>query len=244
MENISKSFQKILKSKNPEELNDFLVKLSEDPSDEYLNFIDYLINNLELQILEKIKLNLIFFLGELGKVVSLDQKYLEFLSETYYKSDRWVRREIIQTFYNISKKTKLTKNIIELVGYALNDDYIPIKVNTQKVLLNLDALPKSVLENLFRSLNSKESEMINYSSKIFEKHFKDSKQIFTSLNESGNYMTLKKHGVRTLLLICFKSLINLEALREMILSSNWPDTSKKIYLKEIETYESILLKNL
>ena len=244
MQNISNNFQEILKSKNPEEIIDFLFKLSKEPKVEYLNFIDYFINRVENQNFEKIKLNLIFFLGELGKVVSLDQKYLEFLSETYYNSDRWVRREIIQSFYNISKKTKLTKNIIELVGYALNDDYIPIKVNAQKVLLNLDALPKSVLENFFRLLNSREDEVINYSSKIFEKHFKDPNQIFTSLNKSENYMALKPHGVRALLLICFKSLINLEALKEMILGSNWPDTSKKSYLKEIETYESILLKNL
>ncbi len=244
MENISNLFQKILKSKNPEELNDFLIKLSEDPSNEYLNFIDHFINNLEIQILEKIKLNLIFVLGEIGKIVSMDEKYLEFLSETYYTSDRWIRKEIIQAFHKISENTALANKTIELVGYALNDDYIPIKISAQKVLLSLRVLPNKILKNIFHTLNSKESEVINYSSKIFEKHFKDTNQLFTSLKESENFKILKPQGVRTLLLICFKSLINLEALREMILGSDWPDTSKTVYLKEIKTYERILLKNL
>ncbi|MFX1572679.1 MAG: hypothetical protein ACFFB0_08020 [Promethearchaeota archaeon] len=244
MELIEDSFKKVKESKNPEELNNFLLELGKDPNVKYLNFIDYFINTLEPQILEKIIINLIFVLGEIGKNVSLDDKYLRFLSNTYYTSDRWIRREIIQAFHKISENTTLTNKIIKLVGYALNDDYIPIKIDAQKVLLTLKVLPNKILKNIFHTLNSKDSEVINYSSKICEKHFKDTDQLFTSLNESENFRILKPHGVRALLLSCFKSLINLEAFRETILNSKWSDTSKKLYLKEIETYESILLKNI
>jgi len=244
MKLIEGSFKKVKESKNPEKLNDFLVKLGEDPKGEYLDFIDYFINNLEPQILKKILLNLIFALGQVGKVVELDEKYLIFLSETYYTSDRWIRREIIQAFQNISENTTLTNKIIELVGYALNDDYTPIKIDAQKVLLTQTRIPDKVIKNIFHTLNSKEFEVINYSSKILEKQFKDTNQLFASLNESENFMILKSHGVRALLLICFKSFINLDLFQEMIINSKWPDTSKKLYVKEIETYKRIILKNL
>jgi len=244
MELIEESYKKVKESKNPEKLNDFLVKLGEDPRSEYLNFIDYFINNLEPQILKKIQINIIYVLGEVGKVITLDEKYLKFLSETYYTSDRWIRREIIQAFHKISENTTLTNMIIELVGYALNDDYIPIKIDAQKVLLTLKLIPNKMLKNVFHTLNSQESEVINYSSKILEKQFKDTNQLFNSLNESENFMILKSHGVRALLLICFKSFINLDLFQEMIINSKWPDTSKKLYLKEIETYKRIILKNL
>ncbi|MFX1313627.1 MAG: hypothetical protein ACFFHD_13615 [Promethearchaeota archaeon] len=244
MQNISNNFQQIRKSKNPEEINDFLVKISKEPKVEYLNFIDYFINNLEPEILKKIQLNLVFALGQVGKVVELDEKYLIFLSKIYYTSDRWIRREIIEAFHNISKNTTLSDKIIELVGYALNDDYIPIKIEAQKILLSLKGIPNKILKNIFHTLNSNESEVINNNTKIFEKYFIDLNQLFTSLNQSENFKILRPQGIRVLLLICFKSLMKLEAFREKIINSKWSDTSRKLYLKQIETYESILLKNL
>ena len=115
MEILKNKFEEIKKAKNPEVINDFLMKLSEDPNIEYLNLLQYFIDNLETQTFEKVKLNIIFLLGEIGKLSTLDFKYLEFLLKAYYKSDRWVRNEIIQAFGKISKNTKLTDDIFKLI---------------------------------------------------------------------------------------------------------------------------------
>ena len=60
MELIKKSFEKIKNTRKPEEINNFLNKLSKNPIEEYLIFLDFFIKNLETQIFDKIKLNLIF----------------------------------------------------------------------------------------------------------------------------------------------------------------------------------------
>ena len=244
METKIDSFEKIVKSKNPEEINDFLIKLSENPSIDYLSFINYFIDNLESHILEKIKLNLIFIIGEIGEIAPLGDKYLEFLSETYYTSDRWVRNEIIQVFEKISKKSRIPDNVIQLIGHAINDDYELIKKSALRFLLDMDELPGFIFRNILYVLNSRETEAIEYCIKILERIIPDSNQLFTSMNESENYKVLKPHGIRALLLIYFKSLINLESFRERILNSSWESESKNLYIKEIETFEKILMKKL
>lgn len=55
MEILKNKFEEIKKAKNPEVINDFLMKLSEEPSIEYLNLIQYFIDNLETQSFQKIK---------------------------------------------------------------------------------------------------------------------------------------------------------------------------------------------
>ena len=119
MEFFSQRFDDIKKSKNPEVINDFLIKLSKSPNIEYFSILDYFIDEIDIQILEKVKLNLVFLIGEIGKGSVIDTKYLEFLSKTYYSSDRWIRNEIIQAFGKILKKTEISQDAIELIGYAI-----------------------------------------------------------------------------------------------------------------------------
>ncbi|MFX0137476.1 MAG: HEAT repeat domain-containing protein, partial [Candidatus Hodarchaeota archaeon] len=148
MELIKNNFQDL---KNPEEINDFLIKLSKNPSIDDLKYLKYFIDNLDAPIFEKIKLNLIFLLGEIGKSSLLEDIYLSFLIETYYTSDRWIRSEIIQAIGKISVKTEIKDNAIKLIGYAVNDDYSPIKINALKVLLNLREFPLFVRRNVFQA---------------------------------------------------------------------------------------------
>ena len=60
MELLNNNFEEIKKAKDPEVINDFLIKLSEVPNKDYLIYIDYLLNNLDAKILNKVKLNIIF----------------------------------------------------------------------------------------------------------------------------------------------------------------------------------------
>ena len=244
MEDFKALFEEIVKSNNPEEINDFLIKLSKYPNKLHLTFLQYFVNNLDDEILAKIKLNLINTLGEIGRLEQLDEVFLKFLSQAYYASDRWVRNEIIQAYRNTSRKSKLPDKTIELIGYAVNDDYLPIKINALKFILDLENLPEFVLKNIFRLLNTKNTEVNELCERIFDKFTMGTNKLFLWLNHAENYQLLKPHGIRSLLLIHFKSVINVEQFRKNILTSNWKDELKEIYLKEIDIYESILLKNV
>jgi hypothetical protein len=230
--------------KNPEEINDLLIKLSKNPSFEDLKYVKHLIDKLDTPVFKKIELNLIFLLGEIGKENPLEDKYLTFLSETYYKSDRWIRNEIIQTIEKISKNTKISDDMIKLIGYAVNDDYFPIKINALKLLLVLGDLPLFIIRNIFQALNLKNSEIEGYCVKIFEKFLPDFNQLFSSLDYLENYKVLKTKAIRSLILIYFRSPMNLEAFREKISTSKWDLEYKEKFFKEIDTYEKILFKKI
>jgi len=241
---IEKSFVDIKSSKNPEKINDFLVELSKKPNKEYLKFLDFFIMDLEPHIFEKIKLNLVYLIGEIGSLIPLEDVYLRFLLNTYYTSDRWVRNEIMQTIKKIAKNTEITDKIIELIGYAINDEYLPIGINALKTLFILDNNPLYVRRNLFLALNSIDLELNELCVRIFERFLPDYNELFYSLDYSDNYLILKTKAIRTLLLIYFKSPINLESFREKIESSTWELKQKEKLLKEIDTYEKILLKKI
>lgn len=244
MESFKQEFDSIKRSNNPEFINDFLIKLSKKPNFEYYTILDYFIDSLDIQILEKIKLNLVFLMGEIGKLSTIDNKYLDFLSKTYYTSDRWVRDEIIQAIGKISKKTVIGEEIIKLVGYGINDDYLPIRINALKTILGLEKVPLFIYRNLFLALNSKENELEAVCIEILNKHLSDYKKLFDSLNYLESYKILKPNAIRSLLLIYFRSIFNLESFRKNISTSNWENEYKEIFLNEIETYEKILLKKL
>lgn len=244
MELLNNNFEEIKRVNDPDIINDFLIKLSKDPNKDYLIYINYLLNNLEAQILNKVKLNIIFLIGEIGGLTNLNDRFLIFLIETYYISDRWIRNEIIQAIEKISTNSDITEKVIELVGNAVNDDYSPIRVNALRVILNLKEFPSGLRRNIFQTLNLKDSELERYCIQILDKFLPDFNQLTNSLNNSDNYKILKPYTIRILLLVYFRSPLNLESFRQKISNSNWENEYKEIYLKEIGTYERILLKRL
>jgi hypothetical protein len=244
MSSIEESFDNVKSSKNPERINDFLIELSKNPHKEYLKFLDFFIDNLNPLLFEKIRINLIYIIGEIGNLKPLDEKYLTLLSNIYYNADRWVRNEIIQAIHKITLNADVTESIIKLIGNAINDEYIPIKINALKTLLSLDENPLFVRRNLFYILNLRNPELEELCVKIFEKFIPDFNELFDSLDYSDNYLIVEPRAIRTLLLTYFKSPINLEFFRKKISSSNWQIDKIQKFLKEIDTYEKILLKNI
>jgi len=244
MELINKSYKEAKDSGNAEKINDFLIVLSKNPKKEYLNFFDFFVEELPEETYEKIILNFVYLLGEIGNLTPLSESYLTLLYDTYHKSDRWIRNEIIQAIDKISKNTELNEKTVELISNALNDEYSVIKISTLKLLLNFKNLPDSILKNLIRLMNSKDSEILEGCRRILKRIPQQPDRIFNLLNRSDNYKILKPRGIRSLLLIQFKSIVNTESFREMILNSNWDKTNKENYIKEINTFERILMKNL
>ncbi|MHA2131645.1 MAG: hypothetical protein ACW99L_16890, partial [Promethearchaeota archaeon] len=123
-------------------------------------------------------------------------------------------------------------------------DYHPIKINALKVLLKLDSFSDIIFRNLFQALNSKDSEVLEGCRRIFDKIHLDSHRLISLLIQSDNYKILNPNGIRSLLLIQFKSIIYLESFRDKIVSSHWEESFKMDYLKEVDTFQRIMAKNL
>jgi hypothetical protein len=193
---------------------------------------------------EKIKINLVYVLGEIGNLTKLEENYLQKLIDIYCTSDRWVRKEVIQAINKISKESNLNENIIGLLGNALMDDYLPVILSALGVLLNFKIFPNSILRNFYQVLNSKESEIVDFCIRVLETVPLETQSIFELLNFSENYKILKPRAIRSLLLTKFKSLFNLESFREKIFNSGWDNSFKENYLKEIDTLQRILIQNM
>lgn len=242
MKVIEDSFKRIEKSKDPEEINDFLIDIGKNPREERLKYVDFFMGNLDVQLFEKVKLSLIYAIGQIGNLTPIDDRRINFLIDTYFKSDRWVRNEIIQTAGKIGNSRKLPDNLVSLITKALNEEYVPIKLSALKVLLKLDNLPSFGLKNLFWILNSSDSNIREEGIRVLNKFILDEIQLFDVLDDSQNYKILKKDAIRAILINYFTSDIDLEQFKEKISNSTWEQNYKEHFVSEIESFEKLLLK--
>ena len=246
MEEIIKNFENIKNSKDSDIINDFLVNIGRDPKREYLSILDFFIDNHDLEVFNKIKINLIYILGELGAFTIIDDKYINFLIGEYFISDRWIRNEIVSAFSKIGNRTKLPKRILDILKYAIIDDYLPIVINGMKSLLYFDNIADDLLRNLFRTLKSQDSELNKELSKVMKKFFINEILLFEKLSVLDNYKNFDKKSIRSLIIIFFNSVIslkNLESFRDLIKRSEWENRYKEMFLDEINVYEKLLLRN-
>ncbi len=237
-------FKELVKSEDTNLINNFLIEVSRHPEKKDLTKINFLIKDVSKSILEKIKLNLIYFLGEFGKVEKLDKIYLQFLVNSFFNSDRWIRNEILETFNKLSKENELTEEIINILAYALLEDYEPIKYNALNVIKKLSFLPDLILKNLLKILEHSSRELAASIIIIIKFHFENSQALFSMLNSSENYGLLEKNSIRSLLIAYFDSIINLEGFRKKIIDSEWPEKHKTLFYKEIDIYQKILARSI
>jgi len=227
---------------NLQEINDILIELSKNPNEKSLVVVDYFLDSLNATILNKIKLNLIFLLGTIGSVTVLNRKYLNFLVESYFNSDRWVRNEIIQSFLVILQNHDYNKEIYKIIEHALNEDYAPIKKSALSVLLVLKELPEKVVLTLLRVLDTNNDEILEMGLKLLKRSVQTWDELFELLNISKGYTILNKFIVRVLILEYFDSISELEAFIEKINSSKWEEEYKILCKTEINSFQRILKK--
>jgi hypothetical protein len=244
MTHIKLRFEEIKSTCIPEHINDFLIELCNDPISEYLEYIDYFIENLDPQAFKKVKLNIFFLLGEIGNLIPLPDNYLSLMEKEYYLSDRWLRNEIIQAIHKASKNKDLNEKTIELISNALSDEYSHIVLNALKLILNFKNIPDKILKHLILLMNSRDSELLDICRRIFEKYSQHPERIFHILDKEHDFKFLKPHGIRSLLLISIESIFNAESFRELIINSDWERKYKDNFMKELETFEKILLKKM
>ncbi len=242
MEDIENILLKIQDNTNPQEINDILIELSKNPNEKTLIIVDYFLDSLNATILNKIKLNLIFLLGAIGSVTILNRKYLNFLLESYFNSDRWVRNEIIQSFLVILQNHEYNNEIYQIIEHALNEDYLPIKKSALSVLMILKELPEKVVLTLLRILDTNNDEILEMGLKILKRSVQTWDELFELLNISKGYTILNKFIVRVLILEYFDSISELESFIEKINSSKWEEEYKILCNTEINSFQRILKK--
>lgn len=244
MDEIEKLFKDSVKNKNIDTINDVLIKASKQPEKRYLDYIDFLIDKASKIMLEKTKLNLIYLLGEIGKNSKLANKYLDFLHQGYFNSDRWIRNEIIQTFSKIAEKNKFTPNIIKIFAYALVEDYLPTKLNALNAVKKLDSLSDLIIENLLKILDNSNQKIVDLTIDILKIHIKNPQMLFNILDSTEKYKLLGKNSIRVILISFFDSIIKLETFRKRIIESEWLEKYKIMFCNEIDIYQKILEKRI
>jgi len=242
MEDINSKFQRIQKSKDPQEINDFLIELSKNLNKDSVFIINFIIDNFELSLLEQIKLNLIYLIGEIGKNYYVEEKLYNFLLENYFTSDRWVREEILQSLLKFSKNLVDTNDLWKILDFALYEDYKPIKLSALKLAQIFDTIPFSTLKALLKTFESKDTEILEIALYIFGKVIPNKKDLFEFLTREDNYKSVNKPIIRSLLLNYFNSITDLENYKEKISKSRWENQYKTLFINEINTYQNILAK--
>jgi hypothetical protein len=242
MEDIENILLKIQDNTNLQEINDILIELSKNPNEKSLVVVDYFLDSLNATILNKIKLNLIFLLGAIGSSTVLNRKYLNFLVESYFNSDRWVRNEIIQSFLVILQNHEYNNEIYQIIVHALNEDYAPIKKSALNILMILKELPEKVLLTLLRVLDTNNEEIVEMGLKILKRSVQTGDELFKFLNISKSYTILNKSIVRVLIIEYFDSVSELESFIKKIDSSKWEVEYKELCKTEINSFQRILKK--
>jgi hypothetical protein len=238
-----KSFEEIKDSSNPEEINEFLIELAQHPKEEYFSIIDYFLNNLSSSLLDDVRVNLFYLIGELSHVIEVPQKYLDFLKAQYIRSDRWERNEIIKAFKSIVKHQQIQKKYVDLIATAVKEDYTSLKENAFECLTEIQNLEDNNLKKILLAINTNKSEILKRARKILRREILNQDRLFRLLNDDGFYKFIDKIAIRILLMTFFDSVIRVESFRERIDNSDWDNPEKQIFLDEIDTYEKILLKN-
>ena len=166
MNDHDKNLELYVKSENYNAINEFLIEASKTPHLKNLIDIDYLINSSQDSLLKHFAINLIFLLGEIGKNHFLSDNYINFLIKTYFKSDRWIRNEILLAFSKSIRIDELFKNILDVIEFALVDDYEPIKISALKVIDLTKKIPERIFPKIIKNLESKNPKIVQKSVKI------------------------------------------------------------------------------
>ncbi|MGQ4876109.1 MAG: hypothetical protein ACP6IY_18745 [Promethearchaeia archaeon] len=245
MKNIDKEFNEIKNYNDFELIDDFLIKIGKNPSQNALKYIRYFIKNLEMPIKKKILINLVWSLGEIGKLYIIDDFFVDFLIDEFFSSDQWIRKEILDAFIKISKQKDLNKfrSIFQIISASLGDVYKPVVLSGLELSALFNNFPEFVNRALLRTLNRNDKEIFKRAQEFFENQY-NIDMIFKILDKEENYKILERQGLRRLLSSICRSAFEAENLKEKIEKSNWSSEYKKIFLEEIETLQKILLKNI
>ncbi|MHA1671029.1 MAG: hypothetical protein ACTSV5_10725 [Promethearchaeota archaeon] len=240
MNDHDKKLELYIKSENYDAINEFLIEASKTPQLKNLIDIDYLITNSQDSLLYHFAINLIFLLGEIAKNHFLSDNYIKFLTETYFKSDRWMRNEILLAISKSIRIDELFKKILDVIEFALVDDYDPIILNALMVISRTKTIPERFLPKIIKNLESKSPKIVQDSVKVLKKHLESIDILYEILLKKNNINLYNKQIFRSLLLNFFNDVHSVKDFKKKIIDSDLDLDKKKKLISEIKIYEGIL----
>lgn len=242
MNDHDKSLELFVKSKNYTDINEFLIEASKTPHLKNLIDIDYLITNSQDSFLYHFAINLVFLLGEIGKNHFLSDIYKNFLIKTYFKSDRWIRNEILLAFSKSIRIDELFKNILDVIEFALVDDYDPITISALTIIYYTKKIPDRFFPKIIKNLESKNPKIVQKSIKVLKKHMESTNVLYEILLKDNTIDLNSKQILRSLLLTFFNEVNLVEEFIDNIIKSDLDLVKKESLISEIKTYQRILQK--
>ncbi|MFO8018733.1 MAG: HEAT repeat domain-containing protein [Promethearchaeia archaeon] len=244
MENNEEWFQKVKENRDPTDINNFIIHLSEEVKKEHLSYVKYLVENLSEKKLKKININLVFLIGELIKEGYGDEQLMDYLFNSYYKSDVWIRREILKSICKIGEAEGLSKIWRPLLQSALRENDMEIRQTAIEAMTYLNILTPKLFKSFLYAINQATQEETEQISDVLSQHIPTNDKLFALLDKNQNYKVLDKKGIRTLLMTFFESVINLEPFRKKVEKAEWEKKGKQKVINEIDVMEKILLQNI
>lgn len=245
--NSLKDLKEILKIEHPdpEKINEFIIEMSNNATEEELSIIDYLIKNINSSTFEKVALNIAYLIGEIGNKILIPQKYVDLLHSIYFKSDRWIRDEVIQALFKTHGKKPISEKTLNLINIALKEDYERIRKNALLFVKELKVVRPDILKSIFYILNEENETIYILSSQIIQKLRMNEEGLFFLLNNSSFLKNINKRIFRKILTIFFDNPLKMTSLknfRTRVIDSEWGENKKEMFIREIDTYSRIFFK--
>ena len=244
MNDHDKNLELFVKSKNYDAINEFLIEASKTPHLKNLIDLDYLITSSQDSLLYHFAINLIFLLGEIGKNHFLTDSYINFLIKTYFKSDRWIRNEILIAFSKSIRIDELFKNILDVIEFALVDDYDPITISALTIIYYTKKIPERFFPKIIKNMESKNPKIVQKSVKVLKKHVESTDVLYDILLKENTINLYSKQILRSLLLAFFNDVHLVEEFKENIMNSDLDLAKKESLISEIKTYLRILQQRI
>jgi len=224
-----------------DELNNQILKLAKNPNSNNLQIIISLIKKMSPELIAKVILNLVYAIGEIGKSNEIPSDIIKFLNDFYYKSDQWVRKEIIESLGKIGKSQDFDENSIQLFYNSLKDDYVELRLKTLEILAtNKKYLSIKYAYILISFLDNQNFAIKENASKILKMLIKEENTLVEILTNSK--LKLNKFHIRNLVVLFSDSIFKLHKLKEAIDNSNLAEKIKEIFFSEIDTIIKIISK--
>lgn len=244
MNETSQKLFKALELEDFDYINDFLIEISGNPRKEDLKFIDLLLKLHYKDLWNNYMINLIYYLGELGSEQVLDEKYIILMNDIYFQSDRWVRNEILVSILKLIEKNDSKEFFSIIINNAISDEYLPIKLNSLKILKRFDSLSREMLTKVLITLTVEDPEIVMASCQVIKKNISSNESLIRILgNLTLEVPIIENSLIRNLLTNLFNSVIKLEQFRDDLADSNLSENLKKRIIQEIAIMQKILLKS-
>lgn len=224
-----------------DKLNNRILNFAKNPSSNDLKTLLSVIKTKPQDLIAKIILNLVYTIGEIGKKVEIPSDIINFLINFYFKSDQWVRKEIVESLGKIGTNQNLDEKSLRLLYNSLNDDYADLRLKALEILAANEKYHSIKYAYILISLLDNQNPVIKENaSKILKRLIKEESILIEILTNSK--LSLNKFHIRNLVVLFSDSVFKLHKLKEVIGNSDLSDEIKVIFFSEIDTIIKIISK--